>query len=93
MDSAPSDFASLATISLAHVLDAEGKHDEAEKMLRDLIKNPTMLVSKEQATLELAALMAKSNPKEARVLLDPLKIGRSAVSRQAVTLLGSLPQN
>jgi predicted negative regulator of RcsB-dependent stress response len=93
VDSAPSDFASLATISLAQLLNAQGKHDEAEKLLRDLIKNPTTLVSKEQATIELAAVLAKTKPAEARALLDPLKIGRSAVSRQAVQMLGQLPQN
>jgi predicted negative regulator of RcsB-dependent stress response len=93
VDSAPSDFASVATVSLAQILYSEGKHDEAEKLLRDLIKNPTVLVSKEQATIELAALIAKSKPAEARALLDPLKMGRNAVSRQAIQMLGQLPQN
>jgi hypothetical protein len=35
----------------------------------------------------------KTNPAEARKLLEPLRIGRSAVSRAAVTMLGNLPQN
>ena len=93
VDSAPSDFASLATISLAQVYHAEGKDADAEKLLNDLIKNPTTLVSKEQATIALADVKMKSNPAEARKLLEPLRIGRSAVSRAAVTMLGNLPQN
>jgi predicted negative regulator of RcsB-dependent stress response len=93
VDSAPSDFASLATISLAQVYHAEGKDADAEKLLNDLIKNPTTLVSKEQATIALADVKMKSNPAAARKLLEPLRIGRSAVSRAAVTMLGNLPQN
>jgi predicted negative regulator of RcsB-dependent stress response len=91
--SAPSDFASLASLSLAQVYAAEGKQADAEKVLRDLIKNPTTLVSKEQASVELAGILTKSNPTEARKLLEPLRIGRSAVSRAAVTMLGNIPQN
>lgn len=93
VDSAPSDFASLATLSLAQVYHSEGKDADAEKVLNDLIKNPTTLVSKEQATIALADVKMKSNPAEARKLLEPLRIGRSAVSRAAVTMLGNLPQN
>jgi predicted negative regulator of RcsB-dependent stress response len=93
VDSAPSDFASLATISLAQVYSAEGKQADAEKLLQDLIKNPTTLVSKEQATIALADVEMKTKPAEARKLLEPLRIGRSAVSRAAVTMLGNLPQN
>jgi predicted negative regulator of RcsB-dependent stress response len=93
VDSAPSDFASLASLSLAKVYAAEGKQADAEKLLRDLVKNPTTLVSKEQASLELADLLTKTNPTEARKILEPLRIGRSAVSRAAVTMLGNLPQN
>jgi predicted negative regulator of RcsB-dependent stress response len=93
VDSAPTDYASIASLSLAHIYAAQGKQADAEKLLRDLMKNPTTLVSKEQATIELADILTKSNPAEARKLLEPLRIGRSAVSRAAVTMLGNLPQN
>jgi len=93
VDSAPSDYGSLAALSLAHVYASEGKMADAEKVLRDLIKNPTTLVSKEQASLELADILSKSNPAEARKILEPLRIGRSAVSRVAVSMLGNLSQN
>ena len=69
------------------------KPADAEKLLRDLVKNPTTLVSKEEASIELAAVLSKTNPTEARKVLEPLRIGRSAVSRAAVTMLGNLPQN
>jgi predicted negative regulator of RcsB-dependent stress response len=91
VDSAPSDYSSVAALSLAKVYHAENKTAEAEKLLRDLIKNPTPLVSKEQATIELADVLTKSNPAEARKLLEPLRIGRSAISRAAVAMLGNLP--
>jgi predicted negative regulator of RcsB-dependent stress response len=93
VDSAPSDFASMASLSLANVYAAEGKQAEAEKLLRDLVKNPTTLVSKEEASIELAGVLIKTNPTEARKVLEPLRIGRSAVSRAAVTMLGNIPQN
>ncbi len=92
-DEAPSDYASVATLSLAQVYAAQNKQADAEKLLRGLIQNPTPLVSKEQATIELAGVLTKSNPAEARKLLEPLRIGRSSVSRAAVGMLGNLPQN
>jgi len=86
------EFASMAKLSLAQILGSEGKSGEAEAMLRGLIQNPTILVSKEQATLALARLLAASRPAEARKLLEPLvKEKRQAVSRNAETLLVSLP--
>jgi len=50
-----------------------------------------VFVSKEQATLELAQVVAKRNPAEARKLLEPLSASpRSAVSRAAVSALGTI---
>jgi predicted negative regulator of RcsB-dependent stress response len=93
VDTAPADFASVATLSLAKIYAAEGKGTDAEKLLRAVIASPTTLVSKEQATIELADVLTKSNPAEARKLLEPLRIGRSSISRAAVSMLGNLPQN
>jgi predicted negative regulator of RcsB-dependent stress response len=93
VDSAPSDYSSVAALSLGKVYAAENKTAEAEKVLRGLIQNPTPLVSKEQATVELADVLTKTNPAEARKLLEPLRTGRSAVSRAAIAMLGNLPQN
>ena len=59
------DYASEARISLAHVYSAEGKTAEAEKLMRYLIDHPTALVSKEEATRELADILAPRNRDEA----------------------------
>jgi hypothetical protein len=90
-DSAPAPYASVAQLSMAQIYASQGKTADAEKLLRKLIDKPTVFVSKEQATLELAQLLAKTNPTEARKLLAPLSASpRSAVSRAAVAVLGTI---
>lgn len=93
MDSAPAPYAALARLSLAEVYQAEGKTADAEKLLRDAVNHPAITVSKEDATIQLAQLLAKSNPAEARKLLEPLRTSRTPVSRAAVEALGQVPQN
>ena len=91
-DGAPAPYASVAQLSMAQIYESQGKTAEAEKLLRQLIDKPTVFVSKDQATLELARLLAKSNPAEARKLLAPLSASpRTAVSRAAVAVLGQIP--
>lgn len=90
MDSAPKPYAALARLSLAQVYEAEGKTSDAEKLLREAVNNPTITVSKEDATIQLAILLAKSNPGEARKMLDPLRTSRTPVSRAAVEALGQV---
>ena len=90
-DSSKSTYASQAKLSLAQLYSSTGRNDEAEKLLRSLIDNPTIMVSKEQATIALARVLAKTKPAEARKLLEPLRTERGAVSRSALTLLGELP--
>ena len=85
------EYASQAKLSLASIYAGQGRLDEAEKLLRDLIDNPTVLVSKEQATITLAETLATSRPAEARKLLEPLRSERGAVSRAALTVLGRIP--
>ena len=92
-DSAPKVYASLAKLSLAQVYVAEGKTGDAEKVLRDLIAHPTLMVSKEQAAIALGRLLAKTNPVEARKILEPLRAERSTVSQAAVAALGDVPPN
>ncbi len=87
----PKPYAALARMSLSQIYISEGKTADAEKVLRDAVANPAATVSKEQATLALAELLAKSNPAEARKLLDPLSTStRAAISRTAIADLGSL---
>lgn len=92
-DSADKGFASLAKLALGQIYASQGKPAEAEKLIRSVMNNPTILVSKEQATIALARILSSSNPQEARKLLEPLRASqRSAVSRAALTALGEIPQ-
>jgi predicted negative regulator of RcsB-dependent stress response len=84
-------YASQAKLSLAQIYDSMGRTPEAEKLLRSLMDDPTILVSKEQATIALAKMLGKKNPAEARKLLEPLRTERGPVSRAAITALGELP--
>ena len=90
-ENAPAPYDSVGKLALAQMYSSQGKSADAEKLLRQLIDKPSMFVSKEQATLELAKVIGKSNPAEARKLLEPLSASsRTAVSRAAVTALGNL---
>ncbi len=92
-DSGNQPYASQAAYSLAGIYEGQGKLDEAEKIYRDLMKHPTVLVSKEQATISLARMIAKKDPAKARAMLEPLRTERSAVSRAALTALGEIARN
>jgi predicted negative regulator of RcsB-dependent stress response len=91
-DHGPAAYASLAKLALAPIYKAQGKTAEGEKLLRDLMANPTLFVSKEEATIALGQYLGSSNPAEVRKLLEPLRTERSAVSRAALSVLGELPQ-
>jgi len=84
-------YSSLAKLSLAQIYFADGRDTQGEKVLRDLIANPTEFVSKEQATISLARYLAPKKPAEARKLLDPLRSQPGNVSQVALTLIGELP--
>jgi predicted negative regulator of RcsB-dependent stress response len=83
-------YASLARYSLAQIYFADGRSQQGEKMLRDLVGHPTVFVSKEQATIALARALAVKDPAEARKLLEPLRNAEGAVSSVALTLIGEL---
>ena len=83
--------ASLAKLSLAELLLAQGKAGEAETIARELVNNPTAVVSKEQGQLALARAIAKSKPQEAQMILQALQaLDRPAVTRAAVALMGEV---
>ena len=90
MDSAPDAYASMARLALANVCAAEGKNAEAEKLFRQAVAKPSVTVSKAEATIQLGRFLGKSNPAEARKLLEPLRTERSSVSRAAVSALGDI---
>jgi predicted negative regulator of RcsB-dependent stress response len=83
-------YAALAKLSLAEVYKARGKTAEGEKLLRSLIDKPNEFVSKEQATIALANLLASSQPAEARKLLQPLAASRTDISKVAINALSEL---
>jgi predicted negative regulator of RcsB-dependent stress response len=85
-------YASLAKMALAQVLQAEGKTAEGEQMLRSLVNSPTTFVSKDEAIIALAKYVAPTNPQESRKLLEPLRTARSTISRAALAALAELPQ-
>ena len=66
--------------------------NEAQDLVQHLIDHPTALVSKEAATIEMADILMRSNPAEAKKLLQPLSTStRPAVSRAAIDEIGRLP--
>lgn len=92
VDSGDKNYASLAKLSLATIYGSEGKQAEGEKLIRSVVDKPTVFVSKDQATIALAKYMAPYNPREARKLLEPLRGGRSVISKIALSALAEIPQ-
>jgi predicted negative regulator of RcsB-dependent stress response len=83
-------YASQAKLSLAELYGAANRRQDAERLLRELINSPTILVSKEQATIALARVLAPTKPEEARKLLEPLRSQSGAASRVALSTLGEM---
>ncbi|MCX6625410.1 MAG: hypothetical protein NTY38_30995 [Acidobacteria bacterium] len=76
-------------LALAQIYASQSKIADAEKLLRGLIEDPTVFVSKEQATISLAEILQRTRPDEARKLLEPLRgSARPAVSRAAISVGG-----
>ena len=91
MEDGSAPYGSQAKLSLAELYNAAGRKQDAERLLRELIAKPTIMVSKEQATIALARVIAATKPDEARKLLEPLRTQTGAVSRVALTALAELP--
>ena len=84
-------YASLAKFALAQIYFSDGRADQGEKMLRDLIANPTVFVSADQAAISLARSIGQKKPAEARKLLEPLRSKPGSVGQVALTTLSELP--
>lgn len=84
------EFRSLAQFSLAQLYASQRKDAEAEKILRELAGKPTVLVTADQAQIELARILARKNPEEARKLVSPLVSKPGAVGRAAASVLAEL---
>jgi predicted negative regulator of RcsB-dependent stress response len=81
-----SEYGALAKLALADVYVTQGKAADAEKLLKSLIDKPTVLVSKDQATIALARIYVKTRPAEAHKLVQPLLTQTTAVGRIAMSL-------
>jgi len=92
VDSAPAAYASQAALALAQLYDIEGKSADAEKLLDNLVKHPTVTVSKDEAELAMAKVIAKTDPAKARKILEDLQAHaqRAAISKAAVSAMGEI---
>jgi hypothetical protein len=84
-------YASLAKLSLAQVYFAEGKADQAQKVLQDLMSHPTIFVSADQCSITLARGLMATKPAEARKILDGLRNRPGSVGQVALSLYGEIP--
>jgi predicted negative regulator of RcsB-dependent stress response len=91
IDSGSGPYASAAKVALAQVYAGQGKVNEGVQLLQSVIDHPTVMVSKDAATLTLAEILKTSDPQRARKLVEPLRTStRSAVSKAAINLDASL---
>jgi hypothetical protein len=80
-------------LALAQIYAGEGKVNQGVPLIQSVIDHPTVLVSKEAATLALADLIKTTDPQRAKKLVEPLRTStRSPVSKAAINLHSSLTQ-
>jgi predicted negative regulator of RcsB-dependent stress response len=91
-DHADKNYASLGKLALAQLDFSSGNSAEAQSLLRDLMDHPTDLVSRTQATLALARGIEKTNPAEARRLVQPLVTSGGDDAPMAAQVLSEIPQ-
>jgi predicted negative regulator of RcsB-dependent stress response len=85
IDSSNDAYASLAKLALAQVYAGQQRVKEGVDLIQSVIDHPTVLVSKEAATLAMADLLKNTDLQRAKKLVEPLRTStRSAVSRAAI---------
>jgi predicted negative regulator of RcsB-dependent stress response len=83
-------YASLAKIALAQIYFSDGRNQQGEGILRDLMAHPTAFVSSDMAAITLAKHYAtQKNTAEAKKLLEPLR-AKPGVGQVVVTMLGEM---
>ena len=93
VDSGRTPYVSVAKLSLAQIYASKGKLADGEKLIQSVIDHPTILVSKDEATIALGELLAPTDPQRARKLLEPLRNSpRSSISKVALSVLGDIGQ-
>lgn len=91
IDQSDKEYASEAKLALAQIDADQGKLNEGVNLIQSVIDHPTVMVSKDAATLALAGLIKNSDPKRAHQLVDPLRTStRSAVSQAAISMEASI---
>jgi predicted negative regulator of RcsB-dependent stress response len=92
VDSAPEAYSSQAALTLAQLYDIEGKSAEAEKLLDNLVKHPSVTVSKDEAELALVKVIAKTDPVRARKMLEGIqaRTKSTAISKAAVSAMADI---
>jgi len=90
VDSAPEAYSSQAALALAQLYDLEGKTADAEKLLNNLVKSPSVTVSKDEAELALARVKVRTDPAGACKMLQGLQSGRNTISKAAVSEAGEI---
>lgn len=86
-------YVSSAKVALAQVYAGQGKVNEGVQLLQSVIDHPTVMVSKEAATLAMAELLQATDPQRAKKLVEPLRTStRSSVSKAAINLDAALSQ-
>lgn len=92
-DSGSGPYPSLAKLSLAQIYASQNKLADGKKLIQSVIDHPSELVSKEQAIIAMAELIAPTDPAGARKMLEPLRgFPRSSISRAALNALSDLDQ-
>jgi hypothetical protein len=92
-DSGPAAYAAFSKLALAQIYGSNGKLADGKKLIQSVIDHPSVTVSKEQATIAMARLIAPTDPQGARKMLEPLRANeRSPVSRAALSALSELPK-
>lgn len=91
-DHASAGYASIARLALAQINVAENRVSDAEAIFKDLIANPTDLVSKDQATIAYARAIGPTRPDDARKMLKPLTDVQSDISSIAIQVVSDLPK-
>ncbi len=88
---ASKNYASLAKVALAEIYFSDGRFDQGEKILKDLMDHPTVFVSKDQAAITLAKHYIGRNNAEARKLLAPIRDSKSPIASIAQMMSAQLP--
>jgi predicted negative regulator of RcsB-dependent stress response len=93
VDSGKGPYDSLAKLALAQIYASKGRLADGKQLVQSVIDHPSVLVSKDAATIAMAQLIGKSDPAAARKLLEPLRGSpRTNVSQAALNALSELSQ-